>query len=282
MATVPIPALSVIVPAFNEEARLPKTLRRIRDFCDGRGSAYEVLVVDDGSLDGTLRAIREVASAWPRMRVISLPQNEGKGAAVRAGMLAARGARRLFTDADMSTPIEEVVKLEAALERGADVGIGSRAAPDSRVEVGQPQYRRVMGRSYSYLLRRLALPGLRDTQCGFKLFTAEAAAVCFTHLGCRRFGFDAEVLLRAQRRGMKVAEVGVVWRHESGSRVRPWADGAAMVLDLWRLHRQLDRASSHRSPAQAAGGTPRTSPAAIGPSTGAAFWSGAASPGARD
>ncbi len=260
------PKLSVIVPAFNEAARLPDALWRIRQFCDGGDRAYEVLVVDDGSRDATRSLAKKVESSWPEMQVISLPENHGKGAAVRVGMLAARGGRRLFTDADLSTPIEEVAKLEAELERGAGVAIGSRSVFDSRVELPQPPHRELMSRSYNYLLRHLVLSGLRDTQCGFKLFTDQAAAVCFAQLRCLRFGFDAEVLLRAQLSGIRVAEVGVVWRHADGTHVRPLADSAAMLVELAVLRHRL-RSMTH-------GGGSRSTP--CGPSgRGATAFSGA-------
>ena len=233
--TVYLPTLSVIVPAFNEEVRLPPTLRRIREFCDGMERAYEVLVIDDGSRDGTRWAAEGAASVWPQLQVISLPENQGKGAAVQAGMLAARGRRRLFTDADLSTPIEEFAKLEAELEGGAGVAIGSRSVFDSKVELHQPHYRELMGRAYNSLLQHLLLPGLRDTQCGFKLFSEEAAEICFRELECQHFGFDAEVLLRAQLSGIRVSEVGVVWRNVAGTRVNGLADSGRMLLDLWHL-----------------------------------------------
>jgi dolichyl-phosphate beta-glucosyltransferase len=237
--TPQLPTLSVIVPAFNEAVRLPPTLRRIRDFCDTSERAYEVLVIDDGSRDGTLPAVADINAEWPQMNVISLPANQGKGAAVKAGMLAANGNLRLFTDADLSTPIEELAKLEVALECGAGIAIGSRSVRDSRVELHQPPHRELMGRAYNQLLQRLLLPGLRDTQCGFKLFTAEAAEICFRDLECVRFGFDAEVLLRAQLSGIRVAEVGVRWRNMAGTRVNSFADGGRMLIDLWQLRGQL-------------------------------------------
>lgn len=237
-------SLSVIIPAYNEQARLPASLQAIQRFFANCASTYEVVVVDDGSQDRTRSLVEEAALDWPQLRLVALPHNQGKGAAVQAGMLAASGCRRLFSDADLSTPIEELAKLVRALDAGAAIAIGSRAVPGARVELHQPPHRELMGKAYNLLLRVMVLPGLRDTQCGFKLFSAEAAEVCFKDLGCLRFGFDAEVLLRARMLGMEVAEVGVVWRNAAGTSVSSLADGGQMVLDLWRLRRRR-RASPH-------------------------------------
>ncbi len=232
------PSLTVVMPAFNEEGRLPLSLRRIREFFNYSERSYEVLVVDDGSWDRTSAVVREFANSWPQLKLISLSRNQGKGAAVQAGMLAATGKRRLFTDADLSTPLDELSKLEVQLDAGVEIAIGSRAVPGSRVERHQPLHRELMGKSYNRLLRLLVLPGLRDTQCGFKLFTAEAADACFRELECRRFGFDAEVLLRACLNGIKVAEVGVAWRNAPGTKVSSLTDGGQMLIDLWQLRRR--------------------------------------------
>ena len=231
------PELSVVVPAFNEELRLPPSLERIQEYLGARQLSYEVLVADDGSRDGTARVVSELARSWPQLRLVSLPENRGKGAAVRAGMLAASGRMRLFTDADLSTPIEELGKLESELELGAEVAIGSRAVAGSAVELHQPAHREFMGKSYNRLLRALVLPGLHDTQCGFKLFTARAADVCFSELRCPGFGFDAEVLLRASQSGLRVAEVGVVWRNARGTSVNSMSDSLRMLGGLWQLRR---------------------------------------------
>ena len=233
-----MPMLSVVVPAYNEARRLPATLRALRGYLDRDGVAgeeHEVIVVDDGSVDGTAACALEAGDGWPQLRVLSGERNHGKGWAVRSGMLAARGEVRLFTDADLSTPIEEVAKLRARLDPGTQVVIGSRALSDSDVEVHQPWYREAMGRGYNRLLQWLVLPGLRDTQCGFKLFTAEAAVACFEPLRTPGFGFDAEVLLRARRLGFGVAEVGVRWRHAVNSRVSPVRDSVGTFTDLVRL-----------------------------------------------
>ena len=235
--------LSVIIPAFNEATRLPATLQALRVYLDGAGEeaeAYEGIVVDDGSRDGTAELAEQVAAGWPALRVLRQPQNRGKGAAVQAGMLAARGELRLFTDADMSTPITELAKLRPLIEGATAVAIGSRALADSRVEVHQPLGRELMGRTYNRMLQLLVLPGLHDTQCGFKLFTGEAAVACFGPLRTAGFGFDAEVLQRARRLGWTIAEVGVVWRHAENSRVSPLRDSVGTLVDLIRLRLHRD------------------------------------------
>ena len=227
--------LSVIVPAYNEARRLPETLERLRAYLDAEGEEYEVIVVDDGSQDGTPDLVEQSTALWPQLRLIRLRRNAGKGAAVRAGMLDARGELRLFTDADLSTPIDELSRLRQAIQGTTAVAIGSRAVAGAVVEVHQPWRRELMGRTYNRLLQLLALPGLHDTQCGFKIFTAEAAVACFTPLQTLRFGFDAEVLLRARRHGWRIAEIGVHWRHADESRVSPLRDSAATFNDLIRL-----------------------------------------------
>ena len=233
--------LSVVIPAYNEEARLPSTLRRVREYLDASGGEYEVIVVDDGSSDATAGVASAAAVDWPQLRVIALERNQGKGAAVRSGMLAARGHQRLFSDADLSTPIEELAALTAHLSPAAQVVIASRAVPGSVIETHQPGRREMMGRTYNRLLRLLALPGLHDTQCGFKLFTADAAVACFTPLRTMRFGFDAEVLLRARRLGFGVAEVAVRWGHREDSRVSPLRDSVLTLGELLALRFKVRR-----------------------------------------
>jgi len=231
------PDLSVVIPAYNEERRLPPTMDRIREFLEQRGSRYEVLLVDDGSSDGTAAIVEAASANWPQLRLLKLDQNRGKGAAVQRGMLSARGALRLFTDADLSTPIDELPKLEEAIHSGCHIAIGSRAVAGSRVEVHQPLHRELMGKGYNRLLQAMVLPGLHDTQCGFKLFTAPAAQSCFAELQCPGFGFDAEVLLHACASGLRVAEIGVIWRNSRGTRVSPLHDSGRMLSELWRLRR---------------------------------------------
>jgi dolichyl-phosphate beta-glucosyltransferase len=225
------PELSLVIPAFNEAARLPRTLERVRAFLDARPGGYEILVVDDGSSDATAEIAR---AAGASVRVLRHEPNRGKGYAVRRGMLAATGARRLMTDADLSTPIEELARLEGEIDRGCDVAIGSRAVAGARIEVRQPLYREAMGRLFNLLVQLLLLPGLKDTQCGFKLFTAAAAEAAFGACRLDGFSFDVEALYVARRRGLRVVEVPIVWRNDAATRVGI-GGGSAAFLDLLRI-----------------------------------------------
>jgi dolichyl-phosphate beta-glucosyltransferase len=223
--------LSLVVPAYNEADRLPPSLVRMREHLDATGEEYEVIVVDDGSSDATAATVERAAEGWPQLRLIRLDRNQGKGAATRVGMLAARGEHRAFSDADLSTPLEELPRLRSHLDGHVQVAIASRAA-GAQIEVHQDARRELMGKTYNLLLRILVLPGIHDSQCGFKVFTATAAESCFAPLQTLRFGFDAEVLLRARRHGWAIAEVPVRWRHVEASRVHPLRDASRMLVDL--------------------------------------------------
>ena len=218
-----------MIPAYNEATRLPPTLERVRAWLAASGLAHEVLVADDGSTDATAEVARAGGAT-----VLSGGPNRGKGHAVRRGMLAARGRRRLMTDADLSTPIEDVAALMARLDEGYDVAIASRALPGARIEVRQPAYREGMGRVFNLLVRALAVPGIHDTQCGFKLFTAEAAEAAFRPALLDGFSFDVETLYLARRRGLRIAEVPVRWRNDAASRVGP-LNGFRAFVDLGRI-----------------------------------------------
>ena len=198
------PELSIVIPAFNEAKRLPGTLSRLREWLGGWPHRAEIIVVDDGSTDGTTAAARGASPDPGEITVLSHSPNRGKGYAVRRGMLAARGRRRLMTDADLSTPIEELPRLVEALDGGADVAIGSRAVEGARIEVHQPAYREAMGRLFNGLVQLLLLPGLQDTQCGFKLFSADAAEEAFEACRLDGFSFDVEALYVARRRGRRI------------------------------------------------------------------------------
>jgi len=208
------PFLSVVIPAYNEAERLPRTLCRLAAFLRDFGRGHEVVVVDDGSRDATAEKAREAGAV-----VLRNERNRGKGHAVRRGMLQARGERLLMTDADLSTPIEELPRLLQKIEEGWDVVIGSRALPGSRIEVHQAWFRENMGRLYNVFVRALALPGLRDTQCGFKLWTAAAARAAFSAARLHGFSFDVEALYLARKRGYRIAEIPVTWRNDAATRV---------------------------------------------------------------
>jgi dolichyl-phosphate beta-glucosyltransferase len=236
MTTTSSPVLSVIVPAFDEEARIASTLRRITSYLDAGGEPYEVIVVDDGSRDRTCDAVAEVVATAAHVRLLALGTNQGKGAAVRAGVLASRGHEVLFSDADLSTPIEELARLRAALAAGADVAIGSRVA-GTGIERRQPFLRRLQGRTFRLAVRALgfrSLARIGDTQCGFKLFRGPVARELFARTTLSGFAFDVEVLALAHPRH-RVDEIGVAWVHAEGSKVRPGLDALRMLRDLARL-----------------------------------------------
>ncbi len=228
------PSLSVVIPAFNEAQRLRPTLARVMAFLDASARSYELLVVDDGSSDATALVAGELVGE--RGRVIALGRNRGKGAAVRAGVLASRGARVLVTDADLSTPIEQLAKLEAVLDAGAAVAVASRAVAGAELPVRQGPLRAAIGRGFNRFVRALGLSPLLDTQCGFKLFEGEAARSLFAALEIEGFAFDVEVLARAERAGLRVVELPVLWRNDADSRVRAFA-GARAFADLAQIWR---------------------------------------------
>ena len=227
--------LSVVIPAFDEVERLGPTLEQVRRFLNTRRFESEVVVVVDGGRDGTLAMTRALAREWPALVVLHHDVNRGKGYSVRRGMLAARGRYRLFSDADLSTPIAEVERLIDALDGGADVAIGSRALAQSDVRVRQAWWRQSMGRVFNQIVRRVAVPDVRDTQCGFKCFRAEAAQRIFARQRMTRFSFDVELLWIARKLGCRVVEVPVTWINDPSSRVRPVRDSLRMLADLVRL-----------------------------------------------
>jgi len=227
--------LSIVIPAYNEAGRLPASLDRIIAYFDAHEADYELLVVDDGSTDDTAGVAEAIVRRLgERGRVLRNPQNLGKGASVRRGMLAARGKRVLFSDADLSAPIEELVKLEQALDGGAGVAIGSRGVDRSLIEERQSLGRILMGRFFNLIVQVFAVRGISDTQCGFKLFAAEVVSPIFGRTRIERFGFDVEVLALAQRLGVPIAEVPVRWRNSPGSRVT-LVQGARAFLDPVRV-----------------------------------------------
>jgi len=231
------PRWSVVIPAFNEAHRLLPFLERVVAYFEGRDEPYEVIVVDDGSTDGTAELVE--ARNLAAVRVLRLPANAGKGGAVRAGMLAARGAYRLFADADGATPIEELKRLEPILVAGADVVIGSRVLVDPGVSVTTRSHRVAAGRLFNWLVARMGLRGIADSQCGFKAFTAPAAARLFEALSTEGFGFDVELLLRARAAGCRIVEVPVNWADQAGSKVGVLRHGPGMLWQIVQARRRV-------------------------------------------
>jgi dolichyl-phosphate beta-glucosyltransferase len=230
-------SITIVIPAYNEEQRLPGTLAAVLAHLDRREWEFtEVIVVDDGSTDRTAVVVEEFCRSHATVRLVRNPGNCGKGHSVRRGMLEAKGDWVLFSDADLSAPIEEMDKLLAAAEeQGAAVAIGSRALDRSLIEIHQSYFRETAGRIFNLLMRLLT--GLRflDTQCGFKLFEARAARDVFRRQRLERFGFDAEVLFIAQRLGYRTVEVPVRWSHSEGTKVSMFRDSLNMFLDLLRV-----------------------------------------------
>ncbi len=229
--------LSMIIPAYNEATRIGGTLEQFTAYLSGKDWSWEIIVVDDGSDDDTAGVVNAFIRkyAYP-VRLARLDRNTGKGGAVRYGMLReASGQFRFFSDADGSTPISCIDRFLPLLENGADIVIGSRAHPESQIEVHQQFYREFMGRTYNLMARSLGLTRFRDTQCGFKGFTRTAAELCFSRQRLDNFAFDCEVLYIAALHGLDVREVPVRWINSPKSRVRPVRDSVRMAAGLLRI-----------------------------------------------
>ncbi len=231
-------SLSIIIPAFNEESRLPGTIEALKRYLGTQKFSFlEIVVVDDGSRDRTAVLVERAAAAWPVMRLLKNPGNRGKGYSVRHGMLDAKGEWVLFSDADLSTPIEEVEKLIAAVDReGVDVAIGSRALDRTLVTVHQSAMRELAGRFFNLAMRAVVRLPFRDTQCGFKLFRRQAAKEIFSRVRIDGFGFDAEALFIARKRGFKTVEVPVRWANVEGTKIG-LANGLNAFVDFARIRR---------------------------------------------
>lgn len=228
------PSLAVIVPAFNEEARIGPTLERMIEYFRDQHYECRVVVVSDGSTDATVATAARFAAENPNVRVTDSQPNRGKGYVVRRGMLDAEEDLVLFSDADLATPIEEVEKLLEAIKT-ADIAIGSRPLKESNLEVRQPLHRELLGRAFNLAVQTLAVKGIKDTQCGFKLFKQAVAKDVFSRCKLDGFGFDFEALMIARDLGYSIAEIPVRWRHQEGSKVVLSRDGPRMLRDLVKL-----------------------------------------------
>lgn len=230
---------SVIIPAWNEESRMPASLERIVAFVEQQPHTIEVIVVDDGSEDNTAAIVETFAREHDFLRLIRNPHG-GKGAAVKAGVAQAQGQYLVISDTDLSVPIDELVKFLPPVLDGYDVAIASREAKGAR-RIGEPYYRHLMGRVYNLLVRLVAVPGIQDTQCGFKAFRREVARQVFGRQTIEGWGFDVEVLFIAQRLGYRIVEVPVTWYYGRESKIRPLQDTLGMVRDLWQVRSNARR-----------------------------------------
>jgi dolichyl-phosphate beta-glucosyltransferase len=229
--------LSVIIPAYNEEKRLRDTLIAVSRYLEKRYKEYEIIVVDDGSSDGTRRIAEEIAHRMPNLRIISNQKNTGKGYSVKTGILASRGDKVLFTDADLSAPISELEKLENALNREHGIAIASRADKGTVILKKQNILRRYMGKTFNMLVRIFLIKGFKDTQCGFKLFRRHVALDLFSRQKLNGFTFDTEILYLAGKLGYKVKSVPVIWSDSPGSKVRIFSGSLSMLLELLKIKR---------------------------------------------
>jgi dolichyl-phosphate beta-glucosyltransferase len=239
MALLTRPLLSIIFPALNEEIRLPAALEQTTAFLNSQSYTSEIIVVDSGSSDHTLEIANRFASQHANLKVVHENQR-GKGRAVRAGMLVASGEYRMFCDVDLSMPIGEVNRFIPPALSGVDVSIASREAPGA-VRYGEPAYRHFIGRGFNFLVRLFALPGLADSQCGFKCFRGSVADELFPLMTITGWTFDVEVLFIARRRGYRIAEVPIPWYYNAHGKIRVVRDSVQMFLDLWAIRRNAAR-----------------------------------------
>ncbi len=226
--------LSVVIPVYNEEKRIPKTLRDSLDYLKKSKLSHEILIVDDGSTDGVLGVVETFRKKkdGPALRILKQGTNRGKGAAVKRGALEARGDMVLYMDADNATPLSQYERFRPLIAEGYDVVVGSRAVDRSMVRVHQPLHREAMGRFFNILVQLAATPGLKDTQCGFKAFRRKTAQAVFARQTIGRFGFDVEILYIARKQGWRIVETPVEWFDAPGSKVHVFRDSLAMLTDL--------------------------------------------------
>jgi dolichyl-phosphate beta-glucosyltransferase len=246
------PQVSIVIPAYNETPRLPDSLTRLRAYLDQRRQPYEVIVVDDGSTDGTAKLVAEVGMRWSHLRLIRAP-HRGKGGAIREGVLAARGTYVVLADADFSMPVEELARFDPQALGEYDIAIGSREAVGAH-RIGEPVYRHLMGRVFNWLVQALLLPGIQDTQCGFKCLRREVAEELCARQTIEGWGFDPELLFVARHRQYTIREVPITWRYMPGSKIHPVRNTLTMISDVVKIRVNAARgryAEAARVPAAA-------------------------------
>ncbi|PKL78487.1 MAG: hypothetical protein CVV25_11400 [Ignavibacteriae bacterium HGW-Ignavibacteriae-4] len=228
------PYLSIVIPAYNEADRIEASLQKAVDYLGQKDYEYEIIVADDGSTDDTVAIANKFGS---KVKAYALPKNTGKGAAVRMGMLKATGEIRIFTDADFSTPIYEIEKIIYSMKNNFDIVIGSRALDYGMVKEHQPFYREFMGKTFNKFVQLMVIKGIKDTQCGFKGFKADAAEDIFSRAKINGFSFDVEALYLARKAGYKIDEVPVEWYNDDRSKVNPITDSISMLLEIMKIKR---------------------------------------------
>ncbi len=229
------PSLAVIIPAYNEQERIGPTLTRVAEYFANYPETWQVFVISDGSSDNTNQVVEQFASNNPNFALLAYSPNRGKGYAVRHGMLQVQADFILFSDADLAAPIEEITKLQAALNDKVGIAIGSRPLKESTLEIRQPWYREMLGRAFNKAVQLLAVKGIDDTQCGFKIFRNDIAKDIFSRCKLDGFGFDFESLIIARDLGYTIAEVPIRWSHQEGSKVILLRDGPRMLRDLIKI-----------------------------------------------
>jgi dolichyl-phosphate beta-glucosyltransferase len=231
--------ISIIIPAYNESERILPTLEKICRYMKEEYKSFEIIIVDDGSKDDTVEVLEKFIKKYPQMQLLKHKVNSGKGAAIKTGVMSSKGRLILFSDADLSTPIEELKKLNKAILDGYDISIASRGLKDSNIVIPQPFHRRLAGKIFPLLVRLIVLKDFRDTQCGFKLFTKEAGLFLFSNLQTESFAFDVEILYRAIKNNLKVKEVPVKWINSDISKVNIFTDPIKMFISLFKIRAQV-------------------------------------------